>query len=216
MSSNGTSPKNTFGMLVLASPMPVMALLMLPIHWLQSTFCPESTIVSGHLDGFELALGAVLIGLGLLLIGVGLVAQTNTKFTVAKKRNMLSLAMAGGILVLFSFAIWLDDVFSYYCATPNVIVVHPDPFLPSVTYKWSDVQRVSTGCTFSRGGMSINFNLEMNDNRRIGLGGDSWSMLKRNYKGIGTLLSQVPYAYDNAEAERCPLSLQQLFSARPG
>ena len=211
-----TNPRKTnFGGWALASPVPVMMLLLLSVHPLQSAMCPETTLVAGHLGGAGMAVGAILSGVGLLLVGLGSLAQNNTKFAPSKKQEMRTLGRAGAIVAALSLAVWLDGLLSFYCATPAVVIVHPDPLMPSVVYKWSDVRGVSSGCAFSRGGMSVEFNLEMRDGQRIGLGGDSWSMLKPNYKLVAALLSSVPYTYDNHMSEQCPPSLREFFPRDP-
>jgi hypothetical protein len=122
---------------------------------------------------------------------------------------------AGFGIAMLSFLFYGAGLFSYYCAEPDSIVVHPGPFSTPVIYRWADVQRISTSCTFGRGGMSTHFTLGMKDSRVIGLGGDSWPMLKRNFSSVAASLKPVPYLYDNTQTDRCPAQLRQLFAKRP-
>jgi hypothetical protein len=203
-------------LLAVAPPVPVMILLALLPGWLQPGFCPDGTLVAGHLLGAGIVFGLILSGTGLLLAGIGYLGRRNPELSSARQQKSGIFFVVGLSLAALSSVAWLDGLFSYYCATPQVIVVHPDPFLGPVTYTWSDVRRVFSGCSYGRGGMSVEFGLDMKDGRRIGLGGDSWHMLAKNYALVGAILQLVPYVYDNEGSKRCPLRFRQLFSERPG
>jgi hypothetical protein len=114
-----------------------------------------------------------------------------------------------------SLLLWVDGLFSYYCATPVGLIVHPDPFLTPIHYKWNDVRRLEVGCHHTKGGTSIDFVLVLNDDQRIDLGGDSWSMLDRNFLGVRRALWGSSYIYDNHQSKDCPANLQHFFATDP-
>jgi hypothetical protein len=176
--------------------------------------CPSATLVSGHLNvgNALLMFGAGLSCLALLLSMFGYGARS---IPPAKRQQYRRIGVIGYALVAASLLMWLDGLFTYYCATSQEIVVHPGPFEQTVTYDWTGVKGVSTGCFTTRGGTSIEFNLEMKDGRRIGLGGDTWPTLAANYAQIVAALASVPYAYDNQHTEECPASYRQRFARRP-
>ena len=178
--------------------------------------CPTDTLVSGYLGvGNALWLiGAGLPCLGFLLIMAGS-PRRRGKRAWLNWRNYRTIGLIGFAATAVGPFMWLDGLFTYYCATPRAIVVHPDPLEEPVTYAWSDVSRVSTRCYVSRTRYP-EFNLDMRDGRRVALGGDTWLTLAKNYAEIGAALAPVPYVYDNHSTDHCPSFYRQLFAKRPG
>lgn len=203
----------TRAMVVIISWPLLFTLLLMPSR-LQPSFCPSDTLVSGHLIGLEVVLGAMLAGVGPLMAGLGF-AQHNIKFTPTRQQRFRIVGRVGWVFTALVLPVWLDGLFTYYCASSDTIAVHPDPLKSPIIYTWKDVSGVQTRCAYGRGGMSVVFDLRMSDGRTIGLGGDSWSSLLQNYDHISAALHSVPYHYDN-EASRCPSYLRQVFAYKPG
>jgi hypothetical protein len=197
-------------------PVPVMLLLVLLPLWLQRSFCPANTLVAGHLVGAATAFGAIIVGMALLFGGVGLLGSNNPKLSGERQQRAHRIALIALVLTVPASLMWLDGLFTYYCATPQSIVVHPDPFVAPVTYSWSDIRRISVGCQYGKGGMSLQFDLTMKDGHRIFFGGDSWSQLAKNYPQVSGILSMSIFDYDTTNVTHCPQRWKDVFARRPG
>ena len=110
---------------------------------------------------------------------------------------------------------WSTDLFNYYCARPSGLVAHHTFTDRPTRYAWTQVQKVRTACRHGKGGLSVQFDVEMDDGATFGLGDDSWPTMERRYRQMGVLVSRATY-YDNRRTNTCPDSLRQLFAVKPG
>ena len=102
--------------------------------------CPEETVFSGRLGRGGYSLGLVMFGVvfGYLAFAVR-----------AKLRTVLAAASALSLAV--GLALWVQASYSYYCATPRAISLHP-ALGASSNLSWGDVRTVIPYCGYPRRG----------------------------------------------------------------
>jgi hypothetical protein len=216
----------TEGVMVVAAMFGVMILVGFGgLDWLQASFCPAGTLVAGHV--FLLPSVFLLISIMALVAGIPMAWMGGSirrfgKRDAETQRRAKTVGRVGWGLLAFSLAAWPFCLSYYYCATPTSIRVHPGIFGRSVSYSWSDVGRVSISC---HGWHRPEFELYMGSGlnsapggpgQSIGLGGDSWPQLARNYAQVSAALSSVPFIYDTSRIQRCSAKLAEFFAVRPG
>lgn len=188
------------------------AALVIGSNYLQRSLCPQDSLVAGHLVGILFAIGSLLLWVAVsvfLLYGIRWRGRRAGFWSPAAVRSMCIVIAIPALLA------WLDGLFTYYCVTPQAIIVHPDPLLEPVAYSWRDVVRLEVGCTHGRS-TSVLFDLHLKDGRRLGLGGDSWTMTLANYESVIAALSAATYVYDNERLKGCPPDYWRRFANRPG
>src|SRR5260370_27446826 len=121
----------------------------LPFVWIVLVFvlplffhpfdCPAETLVSGHLNigNGLLAIGGGLSGIALFLAMFRYGARRSARLSPVKRRTYRRVGAVGFGLTAVSLLMWLDGLFTYYCATSKEIVVHPAPLAETVAYIWA-------------------------------------------------------------------------------
>jgi hypothetical protein len=184
---------------------PVMSLLLLLPNTVQKGFCPRDVLVAGHLVGGGIVFGA--LGAALALIIAPILALKSLQ--EGKKGRAIATGVAGGAVLVIALTAWSGDLFNYYCAGRDDIVVH-HAFRPKTQYSWDDVLKTRAACLpGSKGGLSIDLDVQLSDGSWIGLGGDSLSSLNKNFDAIRTRVRHAPY--DNSLIEKCPTDWKNAF-----
>jgi len=215
---------NRLGLALILISLPVMFGLLGAGFFLGQSLCPPGTLLEGTLDsGARSAFGALIAGTGFLLAGIGNGGTLNPDMFRDVRKAARRTAIVGLAIILPGLGLWWDGIRTHYCATPQGIVVHPDPLTSKVPYSWSpisyawtDTRSLWTRCYYGKAGLTVDVLLTMKDGRELEFGSDSWHQLRRNYAAVSRLLSLAAYRYDNRGSENCPPILKRLFSHRPG
>jgi hypothetical protein len=188
----------------------LVLLVFLPMqHWRQ-LHCDHSVLVAGGPIKFG-EIAALFMSFIAIFCFV-LFPKNGQASREASHRRALAI---GAVLFVGAAVLWLDSVFTYYCAYPGQIDVRSSLFASPVKYGWGDVSRLAVGCSQGRSGYTMRFDLTMRDGYTLPFGQDSWSMTEGNYSRIAQLLSQSAYVFDNQRIGGCTHHYRFLFLKRP-
>jgi hypothetical protein len=138
-------------------------------------------------------------------------------------RYRLLLAVSASCALIIAAILWVKVTFSFYCATPNTIQLHPYPLGPWRNFTWDDVKVVQAKCwagsrTPWQGGLS----LILVDGETIllrfgsGHGVHGHEAIKRNYDAIKTALQGKKYQYDTSTIGVCTDNVRRILIHWPG
>src|SRR5258708_737228 len=139
--------RRVLGYALLLSTIPLITLFLSTMRYAWSR-CPAGTFAASYLNvGIEFGLAMFLWFATLLVAGLLTISPKSKSKDAARVIdffNRHSLAFAVGPLgaLLLTTALMLDTAFSYYCATPSAILVHPGAFSHIERVSWMTVRTI--------------------------------------------------------------------------
>jgi hypothetical protein len=138
--------------------------------YVPAAFCPSGTFISGHMGSKLGILGCLLIFPSWLALTISAgVRSRNMKGAVTRsrlyklgERRSVEFMIAAYCGLLVSAIVWVGYAGSYYCATPNAVVLHSGALKPAQVLSWSDVEVVHARCWAGsrspwQGGLALSF-----------------------------------------------------------
>jgi hypothetical protein len=204
------------------SPLVYVLLYAFLPDYVPPAFCPSGTFISGHMGSQVGLLGILLVfpSWFILVFCVG-ARSRNMKGSVIRSRlyNVIEKHCVGFMITAFcgllvSLIGWVGYAASYYCATPNTILLHPDVLNPAHVLSWNDVEVVRARCwAGSRSPWQGGFSLSFIDGEEILLRlGTRAAARNAYYDRIRASLAGKVYQYDASGIGKCPRDVYPLFA----
>ena len=194
--------------------------LLLPDYLRQRT-CPIDTFLSGPMGSEWGLLSALLLLPAVFAVLVSVAAKPRENappFAQLVVRNRAAFGFAGVAALLLAVFGWLGSVFSFYCATPSAILLHPELMRSYERLEWKNVSAVTARCwggarTPWQGGLNITLDTGDEVLMRLGSGRGLYGprTLARNYEAIRSALNGQSYQYDASAIGRCPTNIAALL-----
>jgi len=193
--TNGAAPASR-GELYVTMGMVFTAILIFPLPYFIKGNCPPDTILSGHM-GRGHTYFLFLLVFGPLLIALWMATRPSAFDLGHWLMGIVPVAMIAAGLFL-----WAQASFSYFCATPDVIHLHP-ALAKNHDVGWGDVWRVVPECNFGRhSGPIPSVDLLFSSGDAAHVAGGSRAV-QQDYPLIVRLLRDKPAKYNLSEAVNC-------------
>jgi hypothetical protein len=177
-------------------------------------FCPPGALACGALRSS----GLLLYGLGLIfgsaaaLFIAWRVRLPNTdRPPVDHRQRRKVAAMAAGCGLAASTVLWADFVRSYYCVTPQDIVLHHGVFASPRVLPWNEVEAVQGSCRKDKYGATAGLALSLSNGLQIDVALTSTP----SQATIRSALAGRRYAYslsNTVTPELCPDGVYQALT----
>jgi hypothetical protein len=191
------------------------AYLLVP-SYLREALCPRDTFLSGPIGSEIGVVGDFLILPSFFILAL-LTPGIQSSASSWIKRHSASVTIIASCALLLSAILWINLTFSFYCATPSTILLHPDILGSHRKLTWDDVRVVQARClTGSRtpweGGLNVSFG---NGEEILMPFGYRQPRQKQIYEAIRTALQEKTYRYDLSSIKRCPQGVYSILAHWP-
>jgi hypothetical protein len=145
----------------------------------------------------------------------GSITKSRTYEVIEKRSLEVMIAASCGLLA--STILWRGYAASYFCATPDITLLHPSVLERAQSYSWNDVKTVHAVCwASSRSPWQGGFALSFGDGAEILLrSGTNDAARERYYGEIKASLAGKIYHYDASGIGQCPGDVYRLFASWP-
>jgi hypothetical protein len=184
------------------------------------TNCPGETFLARNLTpGLEAGIGMFLwfpiIAVGGLLT-ISPKAKNAGAWLALLNRHFSAFVFGPLGALLLSTALILDGgAFSYFCATPDGVLIHPGELFPVEHLSWKSLKTIRPECRKMDYGLNVTVDLAFSDGRTITMGDQTAKQLYENYSAFSSAVRNVPAVYDMSRIGECSKEWHDLFVRRP-
>jgi hypothetical protein len=184
--------------------------------YLREALCPRDTFLSGPIGSEIGVVGDLLIPPSFFILAL-LTPGIQSSASSWIKRHSVSVTIIASCTLLLSAILWINLTFSFYCATPSTILLHPDILGSYRRFPWDDVRVVQARCwsgsrTPWQGGLNVSFG---NGEEILMPFGYHQQKQKQNYEAIRTALQGKTYRYDLSNIKVCPQDVYSILARWP-
>jgi len=181
--------------------------------YLRGALCPRDTFLTGPIGSEIGEVGDFLI-LPSFFILVFLAVSIRSSWIT---RHSVSVTIIALCALLLSAILWINLTFSFYCATPSTILLHPDILGSYRKFTWDDVRVVQARCwDGSRTRWQGGLNVSLGDGEEILMPfGYRQPRQKQIYEAIRTALQEKIYRYDLSSIKLCTRDVHSMLARWP-